>query len=126
MLFVVAVLLQRYVYGAVACITVEVMEPLNCAQVGLVGVNVTCAICDGLIVVDADMVHPAASVTVTEYVVGDRLVMLVVVAAVDHRKVYGDVPLVAVAVALPLSSPQVVVVGVNVTVGAVGAIMLVV
>ena len=54
---------------------------------------------------DADCVQPFASVTVTEYVPGPRLVIESTVAAVDHKKLYPGAPPEAMATMLASFAP---------------------
>jgi hypothetical protein len=103
---VVCALLQRYVYGDVpppgAAVAVPLVLPLHniftCVTVaertaGCVNVTVL------------TNVHPLASVIVTVYVLALSPVAVVVVCALLHKYVYGDVPPLGVTVAVPLLGP---------------------
>src|SRR5690242_7992905 len=51
------------------------------------------------------IVHPLASVTVTEYVPGGKLIIVTAVLPLLHRYVYPGVPPPTFAVAVPLLAP---------------------
>ena len=72
---VVAPLLHRYVNGDVPLMVDVVMLPSALPQLAGVGTALIVIACDGLTVVVAMTVHPAASVTVTSYVPAARFVM---------------------------------------------------
>ena len=92
-------------------------DPLSSPQVVSVEAVLAIGELESAIDVVADDVHPAASVTVTVYVPLANPETLAFVEPFDHAYVYGDVPFVADAVALPLSSPHVVSVEVVLAIG---------
>ena len=73
--------------GLVPSVVDELIEPLLLPQVELLGVRVVVGEVDVLIVVLAVVVHPLASVTVTEQLPVERFVIVDVVAALLHKYV---------------------------------------
>jgi len=107
MLAVVAELLQAKVYGAVPPVPLAVADPLfPPLQLMFVFTTELATTAVGSVIVVLDVVVQLfASVTVKVYVPDTSPLAVAVVAALLHAKVYGAVPPVPFAVAVPLLPP---------------------
>ena len=102
-----ALLLHKYVYGAVPPLTVKSILPVafplhNTFTCVVINAKATAG---WVIVTDIVSVQPFVSVTTTVYVPIPMFCKSCVVAPVFHAYVYGDVPPVGVKLMLPVVSP---------------------
>jgi hypothetical protein len=103
---VVAVVDHKYVYPEVPPDTVTVAEPVvpPLHNTLLTAVDVTKAVGSAIVTISV-IVHPLASVTVTVFTPAVWPIITEVVAVVDHKYVYPEVPPVTVIVAEPVVPP---------------------
>jgi len=106
MFAVVAPLLHEYVYAAGPPVVSELTEPLHAVlHKGLVPVNEVVSAAGCVMVMHVLAVQPFPSVTVTHGLPAQSVLVVAVVAPLDHKILNGPTPL-TVAVPLPLQSPK--------------------